>query len=295
MIDRTMRAAAAHYWRLSNRNKINKNLLYRGENGIRSVTFHDIPDHRFGKFKNIVNWCSSKFRMAAPSDALQMLDGTLTSRAVEDSMLITFDDGHADNHRAAEWLNKVGIRASFFIVPSFVDRSNLQYLEYHKSRNVCAYSLQARESLRESQGLSRLQILEMIDMGHHIGAHNYAHRDLAKLDNATDLDYEIQNSVDAVEDMTGKPCRDFAVGFGQPDNLSDAALRYLLIKRYRTYMCFRGLNIPGISPRYFLRHGYIFEHPEVFTKLCLQNGADHKIHHRQESFANRVGYMPSCA
>ena len=292
MIDKIIRASAAQFWRISFRNMRNRNRLYMGEHGIRSITFHDIPESRLNDFKRIIDWCRNNYRIARPSDAERMLDGKLTHRATEDSILITFDDGHADNHRTAEWLHKIGIEATFFIVPSFVDRSNKQYLNYHHSRGIFAHSLQSTETSTESQGLSRTQISEMLAMGHHIAAHNYAHRDLGQLSTMEDLDYEILNSIKSVESFTGRPCKDFAIGFGQPDNLSDSTIEYLSDKDCRVYMCFRGLNTPGISPRYFLRHGFVHNHPFAFTTLCLQTGADHKMYNRQQSLASRIGVMP---
>lgn len=291
-MDQIIRLSAAYFWKFSFRNMRNRINLYQGKNGIRSITFHDIPDHRFEAFKNIIHWIQDNYRLAQPPDAWEMLDGQVTAETSEDKLLVTFDDGHADNYRAAKWLNQNGIRAIFFIVPSFIDRSNSKYLEYHNSRGVTAYSLQSRECAIESHGLSGSQLLEMVNMGHQIAAHNYAHRDLGKLSSIEDLNYEILNAVNAVENLTGLPCKDFAVGFGQPDNLSNEAIKYLLDKSYRTYMCFRGLNTPGLSPRYFMRHGQVFKHPFPFTSLCLQNGADHKIFDRQKLFIDRVGKMP---
>lgn len=292
MIDKIIRASSSYFWRISLRNARNRNKLYMGNYGIRSITFHDILPDQFDDFKRVIEWCQTNYEIANPSDAEQMLDGKLTHQLNRDSILITFDDGHESNHRAAEWLHKVGINATFFIVPSFVDRSNSQYINYHRTKGIAAYSLQSRGTTVESRGLSRNHISEMIEMGHKIAAHNYAHRDLGKLNTKADVEYEILNSIDSVTSLTGQPCRDFAVGFGQPENLSVAAIEYLFSKDYRIYMCFRGQNTPGISPRYFLRHGYLHTHPFVFTTLCLEAGADHKLYSRQKSLESRIGLMP---
>ncbi len=266
--------------------------MYCGQNGIRSLTFHDLPETRLKEFKRVVLWCQERFRFAEPSDAEAMLDGRIRKQLSETTLLLTFDDGHSDNFIAAQWLHENGIKAAFFVVPSFIGRSNSEYLAYHRANGVTAHSLQSKATATESKGLTRSQLLEMRSMGHRIGAHNYAHRDLGKLATDEALDYEIRNATAAVEELTGTPCRDFAVGFGQPANLSQAAVEYLSRENYRVYMGFRGLNVPGITPKYFLRHGYVPSHPFRFTTACLGADADHRMAARQRELVELVGTMP---
>ncbi|MEO6595763.1 MAG: polysaccharide deacetylase family protein [Planctomycetota bacterium] len=200
-------------------------------------------------------------------------------------MLITIDDGLASHFEAAKWLAKVGVQAIFFVVPSFVDRSTEQYLRFHERAGVRACPL----GPSGTQGLSSRQLREMLEMGHRIGAHNFAHRDLGTIHDTAALDYEIARAIDWVAEFTGAPCADFAIGFGQPENVSDEAAAYLLARVPRVYSCFRGLNVPGKTPRFLLRDDCKPWHSFAFTRLCVEGGADHHLANRANVMMRRVG------
>jgi hypothetical protein len=133
----------------------------------------------------------------------------------------------------------------------------------------------------------------MVAMGHRVAAHNFAHRDLGKLHARADLDYEIGNALLGVAELTGTPCRDFAIGFGQPENVSPEATAWLLERGTRVYACHRGLNAAGLTPRFLLRHADEPDHPLAFARVCLLGGADHHLHDRAETMARRVGTLPA--
>jgi len=95
--------------------------------------------------------------------------------------------------------------------------------------------------------------------------------------------------------MMGSPqnLRDFAIGFGQPENLSEQAAAYLLASGQRVYACHRGLNVPGKTPRFLLRHAFSPEHPMAFTRLCLEGGGDRRLAGRVREMVRRVGVLPA--
>jgi peptidoglycan/xylan/chitin deacetylase (PgdA/CDA1 family) len=129
-------------------------------------------------------------------------------------------------------------------------------------------------------------------MGHRIAAHNFAHRDLGRLHRPEDLRYEISNALDGVAELTGVECRDFATAFGQPENVSPEATAYLVERGVRVYACHRGLNVPGKTPRFALRHGFFPDHPAAFTRVCLEGGADLREAGKAEEMLRRVGALP---
>jgi peptidoglycan/xylan/chitin deacetylase (PgdA/CDA1 family) len=284
------RLAAAHLWQLTDRAAANRRRLYRERAGLRSVAFHDTYPEEMGAFRAVVDWLLDEFPIATPEDADAVFRG-VNPAVGRDRMLLTFDDGLFTNHAAAELLASRGVRAIFFIVPSFVDRTLSQYLDYHRRRGVEPYPL--GRTARRSIGLTRTQVLEMAAMGHRIAAHNDAHRDLGRLHNQADLDYEIGQALDGVGQILGQPCRDFAFGFGQPENLSPEALDRLVSSRLQVYACFRGLNVPGITPRFLMRHGFEYGHPPAFTRLSLAGGADHTVHDRQVRLLRACGALPA--
>ena len=92
------------------------------------------------------------------------------------SIILTFDDGWSDNFSAYKDALKLGVMASFAIVGSFVDKPDR---------------------------LSTSQIKEMSDNGMEIISHSMSHKALSKL-NLVDLRYELVNSKELLEKITGK-------------------------------------------------------------------------------------------
>ncbi|WP_240475486.1 polysaccharide deacetylase family protein [Vulgatibacter incomptus] len=281
------RWAGAQYCTAAGRARRNKEELYRGAGGLRVLTFHETAPAHMRELARIVDWCRRNLALATPADADALFQGEWPYGA-EERVLLTFDDGFESNFQAAEWLAREGIRATFFIVPSLVDRTLEEFLEFHDRRGVRAFPMLSRHWLR---GLSSTQVREMMSMGHRIGAHNYSHRDLGSMVEGEDFGYEILNSLDAVSELTGEPCLDFATSFGQPENVSDEAIDFLQAHCPRVYSCHRGLNVPGVTPRFLLRHAWESHHPFSFTKACLDGSVDHVLMDRAREMVRRTGLL----
>ncbi len=230
--------------------------------------------------------------VAVSPDFVDSLAQQADSWMKQDHVFFTFDDGWQSNFEAAKYLHKLGIKATFFIVPSLAGRTVREYIQFHEDNGVSPYAFGQEKGPGTKRGLSVAELVEMAAMGHRIGAHNYAHRDLGKLHDSDSLEYEIGRAVEEVGRLMGRECRDFAVAFGQPENISREACDYLLERDLRVYMCFRGLNVPGKTPRFMLRHGFEYGHPFSFTSLCLDGGCDHTVYDRQVQMIERVGYLP---
>jgi peptidoglycan/xylan/chitin deacetylase (PgdA/CDA1 family) len=289
MLDGVKRWAGAQWWRASNRVASDRTLLYGGATGLRAVTFHETAPDQLERFKRVVEWCRGRFELATPADADDLFEGRWRPGRV-DQMLVTFDDGLASNYAAARWLADQGVQAIFFIVPSLVDRTMAEYLRYHAERGVQAHVPLA---VSDTGGLRASQVREMAAMGHRIGAHNFAHRDLGRLHSPSEIRYEVDDAIEMVGALTSRACRDFAIGFGQPENLSDEAVAHLLERCPHVFACHRGLNVPGKTPRFVLRHAFEAEHPEAFTRICLEGGADRRLADRAGEMVRRVGVLPA--
>jgi peptidoglycan/xylan/chitin deacetylase (PgdA/CDA1 family) len=287
MIDYASRLGTAIWYQFKGLAATNRHTLYGDSNGLRIVCFHDIPVRFFGDFQAMVQWCLDRFEAGTPEDADALVDGRWRPLS-RDRILFTFDDGLASHHNAADWLARRGVRAIFFVVPSLLDRSRNEFLAFHRNRGVAAFPFDS--SLRS---LGTSQALEIAAMGHRLGAHNNAHRDLAGLHTAGELDYEIAAAIDMIAELTNAPCEDFAVAFGQPANLCGEAARYLQNHCRRVYSCVRGLNIPGMTPRLLLRAPIRFEQPWAFTRLCIEGGADHLMTGRHDALRREAGLVPA--
>lgn len=279
----------AHVWRVTGRADENRRALLDGATGLRIAAFHGTPPATLDLLKRVVETWREDRPVATPAEVDEIVSGNW-SAGTTDRLLLTFDDSLATNWDAAVWLARAGIRATFFVIPSLLDRTVLQFARYHADRGVRVMPPVPEGAAR---GLSRTQVREILAMGHRVAAHNNAHRDLGRLDRARDLHYEIDEAMDAVAELTGTACRDFAVGYGQPENLSAAAAAYLQQRCPNVYMSHRGLNVPGLTPRFLLRHSQMPGQTLAFTRVCLDGGGDHRVADRVREMARRVGLLPA--
>jgi peptidoglycan/xylan/chitin deacetylase (PgdA/CDA1 family) len=268
----------------------NRRRLYAGAHGLRMVTLHETRGARqLDRLKRLVDYCELHFNWSTPDDVAAVCDGTFVPRQ-RDHLLLTFDDGHCDNFDAASFLATRGIRALFFVIPAFLGRNVPAYYEFHQANGVEAFRFAPHHA--QSRGLSRTQIGEMSAMGHVIGGHNYAHRNLGALHKDEDFKYEIQRSLEELGEILGQPCQDFAYGFGQPQHLSREAYEYLNGRCARLYSSVRGLNIPGRSPRLLLRDPTDLWHPFPFTKSALSGALDHRAVSQWKALERLGGHLP---
>lgn len=291
MIDGLQRWAAAQWWRASGRVEHDRRELYGGARGLRVICFHETLERDLDRVKRVIEFCRNRFQIASPADVDDLFAGRARN-GPKDRMLVTFDDGLASNYQAARWLADNAIPAIFFVVPSLLDRTMDEYARFHERFGVQAHRPLSSPGAR---GLASSQVREMMAMGHRIGAHNFAHRDLGRLHDWESIRYEVVNALDAVGDLTGSACRDFAIGFGQPENVSDEAAAWLSANCPRVYACHRGLNVPGKTPRFLLRHAWSPSHPMAFTRVCLEGGADLRLADRAREMVRRVGALPAAA
>ncbi len=288
VLDRALRWTAARWWGASGQAARNRARYYGGATGVRLFCFHDTQPAVLEELKRLADWCRERLDVGSPSDVDALVSGRWAG-APRDRMVFTFDDGFETNHRAAELLHREGLSAFFFLVPSLVGRTVAEHGRFHERHGVKAFGFGGRNDAR---GLCASQVREMVAMGHRIGAHNFAHRDLGQLHDPESLRYEITNALDAIGELTGTECQDFAVGFGLPCNLSPEATAYLLARTPRVFLAHRGLNVPGRTPRFLLRHAVVSTHPFAFTSACATGSGDHLLADYAFEMARRVGHLP---
>jgi peptidoglycan/xylan/chitin deacetylase (PgdA/CDA1 family) len=278
---------------LSGLGQRNRRMLYPDTQGLRMVTLHETRGtEQMDRLKRLVDYCEQHFDWGTPDDVVSLCAGTFVP-GDRDHVLLTFDDGHGDNFDAASYLATKGIRALFFVIPAFIGRSVEAYYELHKANGVQAFRFASHHA--ESRGLSRTQVREMKAMGHLIGGHNYAHRDLGLLCRDEDLEYEIRRSLEDLGDILGESCQDFAYGFGRPEHISAEAYDFLNMNCARLYSSVRGLNVPGLSPRLLLRYPANLWHPFAFTVAALNGALDHRSVGQWEALERLAGRLPDLA
>jgi peptidoglycan/xylan/chitin deacetylase (PgdA/CDA1 family) len=120
------------------------------------------------------------------------------------SIVLTFDDGYADNLLTAlPILQRHGFRATVFVVTDFVNAGATPY---------------------QHASLTWEQCRELQRAGIEVGSHTCTHPDLRQL-SGTELAQEVAGSRAAIEEKLGTPTRTFAYPFGYLDEGVAGAVR----------------------------------------------------------------------
>jgi len=234
--------------------------LIHSPQSLRVLMYHDVPESRFGHFKSHLAWLSQHFEFVRPDDLLRE---TKVSRRPK--MLLTFDDGCADNYElVAPLLESYDARGLFFVCPGFAG------LERDESFRLLERSAAALgETNRDSrwQRLSRAQIVELDRRGHGIGSHTLTHAPLAHISEA-DATHEVKQSAALLASWLGHDCHFFAWTYSW-DEITPHSLK---IAEGHHRFCFSpcgGLNLWPRPPRLLARTSVDVSKPVPYLQTQL--------------------------
>jgi len=127
------------------------------------------------------------------------------------TVVITFDDGYADNHLIAfPILRKQGLTATFFLSTDYVDsKSVFPWLEL--GEEMLSHS---RENRHQWLPLTTQQVLDMYGQGASFGSHGRSHRGLTDMPLA-DAEEEISRSKEELETLLAKTVVCFSYPYGR--------------------------------------------------------------------------------
>ena len=169
----------------------------------RVLMYHSIDEHfgeRFDKWrvkpsefeKQIAYLSKHGFKSYKLSEMLNL------DKIPPKSVVISFDDGFANNFKAFEILQKYGFKASIFLVPNAKQNT---------------WDSQNTEHLSDMLSAEQIKIMQESGLVE-FGAHTMTHANLCKCD---DPKSEIANSKIEVEKLSGKKCEIFAYPYGKYD------------------------------------------------------------------------------
>ena len=160
------------------------------------------------------------------------------------AVAITFDDGYAENCE----------RAIPFLVDHQIPVTYFAALDFITSQRPFPHDVQAGAPLAPN---TIAQLAEMADAGIEIGAHTRSHCDIGQVSSAETLVDEIVTASKELSALISQPIRYFAFPFGQPENMSAAAVH--LAKRHGfngVCSAYGAYNFPGTDPFHIQRiHG----------------------------------------
>lgn len=212
-------------------------LLTRGKAFI--VLFHRVDDRYAGnpisctaaEFNNYCQFFSRYFQTASASELVGLLEnnGDLSGRLV-----ITFDDGYADNVEAGATMRRHGLQGCFFIATDFIGTNKDGWWDVKNGHH--------------SRWMSWDDVRQLHAWGFEIGAHTRTHIDLGAVSGPAALD-EVVGSMNALEKELGAPVLHFAYPFGGRTNITAENVGMIRENGFRTCMsAYGGTIAEGSDP-----------------------------------------------
>jgi peptidoglycan/xylan/chitin deacetylase (PgdA/CDA1 family) len=218
-------------------------VIARGKMGIRVLFYHRVNDHNFADLGMVSRELSVPTKRFDRQMAYLSKRGYHTLKLEEfhqillghvpmdkKAILLTFDDGYADNlEHASPILKKYGFNAVVFPVSELIGNTN------------SVWPMGDPEHL--GQFMDTDQLKEWLSAGHEIGSHTCNHPILTHLDEGT-LQDELKRSRQVIEDDFDVKCTSLAYPGGDVDErVSDAASRAGYELGFTTRS---GVNFPGV-------------------------------------------------
>ena len=214
-------------------------------------------------FIDQVRWLRRNFELISMEEVQRRVRGGVNVRP---AVHVTFDDGYADNCRAAvPWLLEEQVPCTYFVSVQNV----LECRPFEHDRR-CGADL-APNSVAE--------IRAMAAAGIEIGAHTYTHRDLGGVTDPAELHQELVAARQQLQAAIDRPVRYFSFPFGLHANLSCTAFTWAAQCGYEAVCsAYGGYNYPGDDPFHVQRI------PAVGEVLRLKNWLNYdprKLHTRR--------------
>jgi peptidoglycan/xylan/chitin deacetylase (PgdA/CDA1 family) len=195
---------------------------------IRVLIYHDIKtEEQIQLFKKQILSLQKEYEFISPIDFQKDL---INNKNNKTKILLSFDDGFKSNRKLAEEvLNKLNIKALFFIISDFVGAKK-QTEKYKKIiHNIYPNGPSKSEF---SDPMDHDDIKFLISSGHQIGCHTQSHQMLSKISSSNELNEELVFSKNKLEKDFDIKIKHFAFPFGTFDSINLNSLK-ILDKNYQ--------------------------------------------------------------
>lgn len=227
--------------------------------GLSVLCFHSVNSpYKFSidkaDFFKIVNYLLANFIIISPDEFIEYYENN--TQFTRNSILLTFDDGHADNLWIAQYLKQLNISAIFFLNSKLLLQDISLLKVFEKDRN---------ENFGFDDFLNISGITDIKNMGHKIGNHLHSHTVI----NEQTLFYEIFNS-HIILNSQNIFTRFIALPYGKPEMYELSTIDKLhklgyivftLDPQPISYLKNDNLSIPriGIGKADFIKNFYIYK------------------------------------
>ena len=195
---------------------------------LRVLVYHDVDSRLEKQFYGHLKEVQKNWRFIGPDEFIDSYSGDdlISGRNVH----LTFDDGFVSNHRiGTQVLPQLGIRATYFVIPAFVESSMKGMSQRFIAERLFPGEL-VPDDLVKNLSMSWNQIRELKSFGHEIGSHTMTHPRLSELLDS-EIVKEFVDSKTKIADETGRAPRQLAITFGDIGSIS----RRVLVLAYEHY------------------------------------------------------------
>jgi peptidoglycan/xylan/chitin deacetylase (PgdA/CDA1 family)/folate-dependent phosphoribosylglycinamide formyltransferase PurN len=236
-----------------------RNWIYRWKKAFPIIIFyhHVITDrpHHLGtptaEFANQVEFLRKFYRIASLEQAMQML---AKGEVTEPTIVLTFDDGYADN--------AVNLRAvaEQYAIPVFL------FVSTGHISDGKAFGHDIRRKQEGFAPLSWKQIVSLHQTGFSFGCHTRSHFDCGSTDVAV-LESEIGGSQTELSERAGIWSEYFSFPWGMPKNMSPEAQQIAKSHFKYVFAAAGGANVVGTAPESTLLRRV--DHPSMLWEVEL--------------------------
>ncbi len=205
------------------------------KNSVYVVNYHaTYPKNKLNFFKQIEFY--KKYFEIIDENSLLNFD-QLFIKNKKPKILITFDDGHISNYYNAKNLDQLGIKATFFLPISVIQRKTENNIELENQTLNNKYSILSELNEDIKNNYHRLtmtwqQVIDLSNRGHFIGSHGYNHIRLSNDLNESQLNKEVVISKKIIEEKLGKSVNSFCWIIGDSKSYSKNASKIITKVNY---------------------------------------------------------------
>ena len=195
---------------------------------LRVLLYHDVQSGLEKQFCDHLKTVQKNWSFIVPGQFIDMFSGDdlISGRNVH----LTFDDGIESNHHiGTQVLPQMGICATYFVIPGFIESSMQGMSQKFISERLFPGELVPGDVVK-NLSMSWNQIRELSSYGHEIGSHTMTHPRLSELLDS-EIVKEFVDSKTKIADETGRAPRQLAITFGDIGSIS----RRVLVLAYEHY------------------------------------------------------------
>lgn len=191
-----------------------------GPSHIRALAYHGVSDGHADAFARQLDYLCRRYESVGEEGLSEFLAGGERSRP---GLIISFDDGLADNYRnAARLLEERGLRGWFFVVTGLLDSPEAEHEGFCLRRDIIAPA-----GGQGRIGMSWAEARDLDARGHVLGCHGAGHLRYRSSLSDADIAADLAEARERMRDELGAYPRSFAWVGGEADTYKPSS--YALI------------------------------------------------------------------